>query len=163
MSKLFDKGLHAGIKLTGPVESSATIVARNEKVRCMRWNRTELIKLLEKEKTLRRSFQSVLIWDVVSKLKAQRKIILRKTLRRNDKPEEVVAFEQSESEFQYVSILHNLLAREEDVDIKKYKEDMDQYRLIHHISDDCHRRALEHCGWTEEEYMAGKKMKAKKE
>jgi len=154
-------GLHAGLKLTGPVESSATVATKNDhrgNVRCIRWNRTKLIELLAKEKNLNRSFQSVLGWDVVSKLKAQRTLLARKTFRGGERAEDLVVYRQNQNVSRYNYILHNVLSRQGG-DIREFKEDLDTYRAIHHIPKEQHQKALQECGWTAEEYKQGFKMR----
>jgi hypothetical protein len=156
------QGLHAGLKLTGPVESSAKVAAKKDargRVRCMRFHRTDLINLLEREENLNRSFQSVLGWDIVSKLKAQRSLLARKTLIDGERPQDVIAHRQDQSQYRYAYILHNVLSQQRG-DIHAFKEDLDTYRTIHHISPEQHSKALTECGWTEPEYKLGFKKRA---
>ena len=71
-----EAGLHAGLLLDGSIEASCTIVAKDEqKTKCLRWNRTELVELLKRESGLRRAFKAILSWDIVRKLKGQRQTI----------------------------------------------------------------------------------------
>mmetsp|Transcript_34295 Transcript_34295/g.50422 ORF Transcript_34295/g.50422 Transcript_34295/m.50422 type:complete len:437 (-) Transcript_34295:294-1604(-) len=157
-------GLHAGIELTGPVESSATVLVEKQDpgkgdgkqahVRCIRWDRTELIRLLEKEKNLKRSFQAVLSWDVVSKLKAQ-----RLSLSAASQSLDIVDKGNSQSDSRYRGILRNVLSNPDKFD--DYKEEINVYRLIHHVSDESHLKALKEFGWTLEEFERGHQQQRK--
>jgi len=165
-----EAGLHAGLFLTGTVESCCTIVAHkrnssssssdSEKdggkvaARCLRWNRTELMNLLNQNSGLRRSLKAILSWDIVRKLKGQRQTI-------SDHMVEDAEFwtqkRQEQSANRYAAILQNMLQNPEY--FKKHKNALDHYRTIHHIDDDRHKQALKTCGWTPSEYEAGERMK----
>ena len=41
--------------------------------------------------------------------------------------------------------------------MKQRKQDLEKYRLIHHIDDDQHKRALERNGWSVEDFEKGYK------
>jgi len=95
-------GLHAGLMLKGSIESCCSIVVgppfdptgdnlQNEKkrghnreanrVRCLRWDRTKLVELLEDSSdtdahALKNALKAVLSWDVVHKLKMQRHMLM---------------------------------------------------------------------------------------
>jgi hypothetical protein len=40
--------------------------------------------------------------------------------------------------------------------VERFRKEVLKYRMIHHVSDEQHARALAECGWTVEEYEAGK-------
>ncbi len=139
-----EAGLHAGLFLTGTVESCCTIVAsgeinsnenssnngqksRNRKqTKCLKWDRTELIHLLNQNNGLRRSVKAVLSWDIVRKLKAQRQTIAESKV---DDPEFWTQKRQEQSEDRYAGILQNMLQNPEY--FKKRKDALDHYRMMH--------------------------------
>lgn len=150
-----EAGLHAGLLLKGSVESCCTIVASNscKRVRCLVWNRTELIELLNREGGLKRSLKAALSWDIVRKLKGQRQSL---TDHKVKDPTLWTLKRKEQSEDRYAAILQNIVQHEDD-DFSRRRIELDHYRKIHHIDDNTHRRALEKCGWTVGEYDTGKK------
>jgi len=164
-----EHGLHAGVKLTGSIKSSATIVPRTATVKCMRWNRTQLIPLLESNKRMWGSFQSTMLLDAVKRLKCQRQLVLRRTLRTgSDTPEDTVIYLQMKGEAHYSNILekylHQLMENDGNIaaDVKKATKNLEQYRNIHHINYAYHLQALRQFGWTEAEFKAGQKNESRK-
>jgi CRP-like cAMP-binding protein len=162
-----ESGLHAGLMLAGTIETNCTVVAAphdstatssssttttDSSVILLKWDRTQLMKLLEKEKHLRNSLKASLTWDIVRKLKGQRQMLARHevpdaelwTLKRNEQNED-----------RYAAILRNILTHPEYM--AQRKRELDKYRIIHHIDDEHHRLALLKWGWTEEEYNLGRK------
>lgn len=125
-----EAGLHAGLFLTGTVESCCTIVAsrdgQKKKAKCLKWDRTELINLLHQNNGLRRSLKAVLSWDIVRKLKAQRQTIAESKV---EDPEFWTQKRQEQSEDRYASILQNMLQNPEY--FKKRKDALDHYRMMH--------------------------------
>ena len=139
-----EAGLHAGLFLTGTIESCCTIVAQRnndndndsnnidgqtrqpKKSRCLRWDRTELINLLKQNNGLRRSLKAVLSWDIVRKLKGQRQTIAESKV---DDPEFWTQKRQEQSEDRYAAILQNMLQNPDY--FKKRKNALDHYRMIH--------------------------------
>lgn len=166
---LSEAGLHAGLMLRGTIESCASIVVgkrfcldkgeQNEnagtkqKVRTMRWNRDELIELLEDDKPLRNALKAALSWDIVRKLKLQRHML---TEGRVQDPKAWTKKREDQGISRYAAILQNILRHPEDVE--NMSEVLTKYRMIHHIGDEDHKRALAKAGWTEEEFKAGKKV-----
>jgi len=151
-----ESGMHAGLMLPGSVEASGTVIATRAssttgKIRCIKWERADLVKLLQKCKPLSRSFQSVLSWDVVSKLKSQRLLLAEGAI---NSPGRWTGKRMDQSYFRYLAILHNIIARKRDLHANK--EELQMYRTIHHIDDEHHKQALETCGWTTEEFDTGK-------
>mmetsp|Transcript_7963 Transcript_7963/g.9241 ORF Transcript_7963/g.9241 Transcript_7963/m.9241 type:complete len:207 (+) Transcript_7963:904-1524(+) len=162
-----EAGLHAGLLLKGSLESCCTIVASDsntiskKKVRCLVWNRTELIELLNREGGLRRSLKAALSWDIVRKLKGQRHLLTDKDHKVKD-PALWTLKRKEQSDDRYAAILQNIVQHEND-DFNRRRIELDHYRKIHHIDDKTHRLALEKCGWTVREYDTGVKMKAGRE
>jgi len=66
-----EAALHAGALIKDAVAVSATAVAL-EPTTVLKMHRRELIELLEKNPSLKKSLQNALTWDIVSKLKRQR-------------------------------------------------------------------------------------------
>jgi len=176
-----EAGLHAGLFLSGTIESCCTVVAQRQekidhggnsngdsgksdenvnddkqpqpiKARCLRWDRTELIQLLKQDHGLRRSLKAVLSWDIVRKLKAQRQTIAESKV---EDPRLWSQKRQEQTEDRYAAILQNMVQNPEY--FKKRKSELDHYRRIHHIDDEHHKQALMRCGWTSSEYDAGEK------
>ena len=125
-----EAGLHAGLFLTGTMESCCTIVANRDgqkkKAKCLKWDRTELINLLHQNNGLRRSLKAVLSWDIVRKLKAQRQTIAENKV---EDPEFWTQKRQEQSEDRYAGILQNMLQNPEY--FKKRKDALDHYRMMH--------------------------------
>lgn len=143
-------GFHAGLQITGSLECSATTTAKN-KVRCMQWNRTELLDLCLDDKVLYRSLQFALCWDIVAKLKNQRKSLMYDI----QNPELWTRKRKQQTDARYTSILENILIHHGH--LNEQKEQLKNYRAMHQISDEQHLKALERCGWTPEEYAIGRK------
>ncbi len=155
-----EAGLHAGLLLDGTIESCCTIVANNKykTTRCLRWNRTELVELLQRESGVKRSLKAALSWDIVRKLKGQRESI---TEHKVSDPEMWTRKRKEQSEDRYAAILHNLLTKSsqsrDKEEVQKRERELHHYRTIHHIDDEHHELALKKIGWTLEEYAVGKK------
>lgn len=147
-----ESGLHAGLLLRGKVTSCCSVIANCDEVICLRWNRTELMHLLEVDKSMRRSIKAVMSWDIVSKLKSQRTLlksgVIPDTEQWNDKARE-------QTLDRYKAILKNMLKHPRY--LNKRKEELHKYRDIHHVDDEQHQRALAENGWTMEEFEAGSK------
>jgi CRP-like cAMP-binding protein len=127
-----ESGLHAGLFLSGTLESCCTIVAQRDekqmKARCLKWDRTELISLLKQNSGLRRSLKAVLSWDIVRKLKQQRHTIAEGTGEGAD-PRFCNQKRQEQGEDRYAAILQNMLQHPEY--FRKRKSELDHYRRIH--------------------------------
>jgi len=151
-----EAGIHAGLLLEGKVESCCSLVARstekNEKIRLLRWDRSELADLVRHESSIRRSLKAALSWDIVRKLKLQRQMWLRGYV---EDPELWTKRRSKQSDDRYAAILQNMLTHPEY--LAKLKPGLDRYRIIHHIDDEYHRLALKKCGWTPEEYELGRR------
>eukprot|EP00521_Asterionellopsis_glacialis_P010068 CAMPEP_0195290898 /NCGR_PEP_ID=MMETSP0707-20130614/6577_1 /TAXON_ID=33640 /ORGANISM="Asterionellopsis glacialis, Strain CCMP134" /LENGTH=549 /DNA_ID=CAMNT_0040351081 /DNA_START=228 /DNA_END=1877 /DNA_ORIENTATION=+ len=141
-----ESGLHAGLLLNGKIESCCSMVA-NGTVQTLRWDRTELMELLGREKDLRNSIRAALSFDIVRKLKGQRSMLSEGrisdashwTLKRKE-----------QTDARYDAILHNLLRHRDSM--TQWKDELRNYRVIHHIDDEHHRVALKRFGWTPEEF-----------
>ena len=144
-------GLHAGLLLPGKVESCCSIVA-TKPGRCLMWERNELMDLLRREKQLRRALKVALSWDIMRKLKGQRKLESSGIIQNSD---EWTHRRTQQNQHRYAAILQNMLAHPKYM--KERKEELLKYRLIHHIDDTQHERALELYGWTMEDFERGYK------
>ena len=162
-----EAGLHAGLMLKNSIESCGAIVvgppfdptgknnvasAKKNRVRCLRWNRGELTELLKSNKLNPNALKAVLSWDIVRKLKTQRHMLVEGRVK---DPTVWTKKREEQGASRYASILHNMLQHPEDFD--HLCEKLTNYRLIHHIDDRSHARALKECGWTEEEFRLGRK------
>ena len=108
--------------------------------------------LLRREKQLRRALKAALSWDIIRKLKSQRKLL------QNADIVDAAQWTQARTEqnqHRYAAILQNMLAHPKYM--KQRKEELEKYRLIHHIDDAQHRRALERYGWSVEDFEKGNK------
>jgi len=152
-------GLHAGLLLTGSLESCCTIAAssdlKSKRIRCLVWNRTELIELLKREASLRRSLKAALSWDIVRKLKGQRHSI---TDHKVKDPALWTLKRKEQSDDRYAAIVQNIVNSKIFDDFNKRRDELDHYRKIHHIDDESHRVALGRCGWSEQEYIEGRRI-----
>ena len=144
-----ESGLHAGLLIPGNVESCCTIVADKD-VRLLVWDRTQLVELLERDDNVRRSLQAAISWDVVRKLKFQRTLESRGLIQ---DPEDWTKRRTEQTQHRYVGILKNLLLHPKLLEDRKRQ--LDKYRMIHHIDDEMHAKALQSCGWTVEEFESG--------
>lgn len=99
-------GLHAGLLLRGKIDSCCTIVAHSEEAILLRWNRSELVHLLEIDVPMRHTMKAILSWDIVSKLKSQRMMLYRGLI---DDPEKWTQLRRQQNVDRYASILHNVL------------------------------------------------------
>jgi len=154
-----EAGLHAGLLLPGEIESCCAIIAKpgisddsSKSTRVLRWDRSELMALLKKESGLRRALTAALSWDIVRKLKGQRQSISEHMV---DDTELWTRKRNEQSEDRYASILQNVLKCPDF--FGERREELNKYRIIHHIDDEHHKLALEKCGWTVEEYKSGKR------
>jgi CRP-like cAMP-binding protein len=152
-----EAGIHAGLLLPGKVESCCSIVADAERTRLLCWERDELIHLLQLHSGVRRSLKAVLSWDAIRKLKAQRSLLAERVI---DDPEEWTERRTRQTQHRYAAILHAILSHPGY--LEKGRKELNKYRMIHHIDDENHERALADCGWTLEEFEAGRRQRTKK-
>eukprot|EP00980_Cylindrotheca_fusiformis_P008492 scaffold1804_cov125-Cylindrotheca_fusiformis.AAC.3 len=148
-----ESGLHAGLLLRGVVCSCCSIIANEDDVVILRWDRTELMYLLDIHKNMRRALKAVMSWDIVSKLKSQRSLLASGIVK---DPEEWTRKRREQTLARYRGILRNMLTHPQY--LNKRKEELTKYRDIHHIDDAEHEEALEAMGWTLSEFEAGKKV-----
>ena len=147
-----ESGLHAGIMLRGAVESCAAVVAKRDSrtpVRVVRWDRTELMDLLEKEKSIRSSLKAALSWDIIRKLKGQRLMLANGQV---DDPSLWALKRKEQGSERYAAILANMLNHPNP---HEHIDELAKYRGIHHINDEQHKLALAKSGWTPEEFQVG--------
>jgi len=188
-----ESGLHSGLMLRGSIESCCSIVVapsfdpnaidkqqqqqhqqhgttndtaqstaprKKNRVRCLRWNRDELIDLLETDKGIATALKAALSWDIVRKLKRQRHML---TEGRVKNPTAWTKKREEQGSARYAAILQNTLMQQETEERKDVSEMLTKYRMIHHIEDADHERALARCGWTDEEFREGKKRRVEVE
>ena len=146
-----ESGLHAGLLIPGKVESCCTIVADSDAT-LLFWDRTQLVELLERDDGLRRSLQAAMSWDVVRKLKFQRSLLSRGLV---DDPEAWTQRRTDQTQHRYTAILQNLLLHPQLLEMRK--KQLEKYRMIHHIDDEMHAKAVRTCGWSLEEFEAGRR------
>ena len=179
-----ESGLHAGLLLSGSMEACGSIVvgppfdypsgekkqqqnnhhdnnvqkkesSRRNKVRVLTWDRTELVQLLEADKGLRNSLKAALSWDIVRKLKTQRHMLVEGRVK---DPTSWTKKREDQGISRYAAILQNML-RLPPEEVQAMSQELNKYRLIHHIDDADHERALAKCGWTKEEFRLGRQEK----
>merc|ERR1712174_66977 len=100
-------GLHVGLMLEGPVESCCEIVASSDIVQIVEWDRRDLMKLLRNHRSLFMSLKSVLSWDIISKLKNQRQIVIAHEISDTKKWTQK---RDEQTEARYRAILFNILS-----------------------------------------------------
>ena len=176
-----ESGLHAGLSLTGSMEACGSIVvgppfdpsgenSKNEddenvqkrkknKVRVLSWDRTQLVQLLGVDKGLRNSLKAALSWDIVRKLKSQRHMLVEGRVK---DPKSWTKKREDQGISRYAAILQNLL-RLPPEEVQAMSEEVNKYRMIHHIEDADHEKALAKCGWTKEEFRLGRQEKVDSE
>ena len=149
-----EMGMHAGLGLRGTVTSCCTVkaVASPGGVHLLRWDRTELMHLLELNKSIYRALQACLSWDIVSKLKSQRVLLASGRI---EDPERWTVKRREQSLARYSAILKNMLAHPGYLNERKQK--LAKYRDIHQVGDSDHLAALNNVGWTPSEFESGYK------
>jgi CRP-like cAMP-binding protein len=145
-------GLHAGLLLRGNIDSCCDVISNSDDVTLLRWDRTELMHLLEVNTNIQRALKAVMSWDIVSKLKSQRALLESGII---VDPEEWTRKRREQTMDRYKNILHNMLWHPQY--LNKRKEELTKYRDIHHIDDAQHQMALKEMGWTLAEFAAGRK------
>eukprot|EP00527_Entomoneis_sp_CCMP2396_P000192 CAMPEP_0198155698 /NCGR_PEP_ID=MMETSP1443-20131203/69266_1 /TAXON_ID=186043 /ORGANISM="Entomoneis sp., Strain CCMP2396" /LENGTH=322 /DNA_ID=CAMNT_0043822455 /DNA_START=685 /DNA_END=1653 /DNA_ORIENTATION=+ len=154
-----ESGLHAGIMLPGTVNSCCTVKARSVKAHVLAWDRTELLHLLESNANVSRSLQNAMSWDIVRKLKTQRLLLSSNEVK---DPEHWAIRQSEQTQHRYTAILQNFLEHHRDHHHRSHRskggtfadgrDQLHNYRLVHHIDDEHHVMALKECGWTVEEF-----------
>mmetsp|Transcript_23425 Transcript_23425/g.33460 ORF Transcript_23425/g.33460 Transcript_23425/m.33460 type:complete len:530 (+) Transcript_23425:267-1856(+) len=179
-----ESGLHSGLLLSGSMEACGSIVVgppfdpntsagekqnntdetdtvqtkqirRRNKVRVLTWDRSDLVQLLETDKGLYNSLKACLSWDIVRKLKTQRHMLVEGRVK---DPKSWTKKREDQGISRYAAILQNML-RHPPEEVQAMSEELNKYRLIHHIDDSDHERALAKCGWTKEEFRLGRQEK----
>ena len=150
-------GIHVGLLIPGKIESCCSIVADGDDeggdgvTRVLIWDRTELVQLMELHEGVRRSLKAILSWDIVRKLKGQRALLKENII---TDPEEWTSLRNQQTAHRYAAILHAVV--HQPALLERFRKEVMKYRMIHHVSDEQHARALAECGWTVEEYDEGK-------
>jgi len=147
-----EMGLHAGLGLRGTVTSCCSVKAASKYVQLVRWDRTELMHLLDLHKSIDRSLKAVMSWDIVSKLKSQRVLLASGTI---DDPERWTVKRREQSLSRYTAILRNMLVHPDYLNERKDK--LTKYREIHQVCESDHVEALESIGWSLSEFETGLK------
>lgn len=147
-----EMGLHAGLGLRGSVTSCCSVKAQKDVCVLIRWDRTELMHLLDLHKSMYRSLRAFVSWDIVSKLKSQRVLLASGKI---DDPERWTKKRREQSLARYSAILRNMLAHPKYLNQRKDK--LARYREIHQVGESDHEAALRSIGWTVEEFEAGYK------
>ena len=145
-----EAGLHSGLMLPGAVTSCCDVVARTN-ARVLKWDRDELLHLMERDASVQQSLQNAMSWDIVRKLKTQRNLISTKVIQ---DPEQWTERRNEQSQDRYAAILRNLLQHPRLLN-KKGRVLLHNYRVIHRIDDEHHNMALKECGWTPEQFEDG--------
>jgi CRP-like cAMP-binding protein len=146
-----EMGLHAGLGLRGTVTSCCSVkAASDEGVELVRWDRTELMHLLELHKSIDRTLKAVMSWDIVSKLKSQRVLLASGHI---DDAEHWTIKRREQSSARYMAILRNMLVHPDYLNARKGQ--LTKYREIHQVSYRDHVTALHDIGWTVDEFEAG--------
>jgi len=146
-----EMGLHAGLGLRGSVKSCCSVIAEsNDGVELVRWDRTELMRLLEFHKSIEQALKAVMSWDIVSKLKSQRVLLASGHI---DDPERWTLKRREQSLARYKAILCNMLKHPNYLNARK--DELAKYREIHQVSYSDHVSALHDIGWTVEEFDSG--------
>mmetsp|Transcript_7071 Transcript_7071/g.14439 ORF Transcript_7071/g.14439 Transcript_7071/m.14439 type:complete len:472 (-) Transcript_7071:393-1808(-) len=147
-----EMGLHAGLGLRGTVTSCCSVSAASGGVKLVRWDRTELMHLLELHASIDRALKAVMSWDIVSKLKSQRVLLASGKI---DDPERWTRKRREQSLARYGAILQNMLAHPQYLNERKHR--LTHYREIHQVGEADHVSSLERNGWTLQEFEAGYK------
>jgi CRP-like cAMP-binding protein len=147
-----ESGLHAGLGLRGSVSSCCTVSASTDDVELLRWDRTELMRMLELHKPIERALRAVMSFDIISKLKSQRELLASGKI---TDPELWTEKRREQTRSRYKAILRNMLSHPDY--LNKRKDRLAKYREIHHIQMSEHLLALEEIGWTSQEFEAGVK------
>eukprot|EP00519_Triparma_laevis_P007122 CAMPEP_0182499032 /NCGR_PEP_ID=MMETSP1321-20130603/7033_1 /TAXON_ID=91990 /ORGANISM="Bolidomonas sp., Strain RCC1657" /LENGTH=289 /DNA_ID=CAMNT_0024703155 /DNA_START=624 /DNA_END=1493 /DNA_ORIENTATION=+ len=146
-----EAGLHAGASVKGAVKTSGTVRAI-QPTTIIKWNRSELSSLLDVEDSLRKSLQSRLSWDIVSKLKLQRQALENGGIKA-EKARKWTQKRNVQTEQRFEALLAAFLV---DGKIEeKDKEVIEKYRSIHVIDDEVLFRTLAKLGWGEPEWEKG--------
>lgn len=132
---------------------------KNNICRVIEWDRTELVQLLQRNESIRRCFKVVLTWDIVRKLKGQRKLITQGII---DDTELWTKLRQEQTQHRYDAILQSMIhVRQSQHNNNYYNQELKQYRIIHDIDQQHHIDALQKIGWTVDEFenTVGKRFK----
>jgi len=142
--------LLSGLGLRGTVTSCCSVKATSEEVELVRWDRTELMHLLELHKSIERSLKAVMSWDIVSKLKSQRVLL---TSGHIDDAEHWTKKRREQNLARYATILRNMTTHPDYLNVRK--DQLTKYREIHQVTDNDHVTALKNIGWTVDEFESG--------
>ena len=120
----------------------------------MKFERGDLVKLLGERDGLSKSLQSVLMGDVVNKLKSQRRLI-KKGVIKND-PISVSkwhAARTQQSKDRFRNVIEALL-KGKSVG-KEERKRLENYKRVHAVAEEDHWNAVKLAGWTVDEYERG--------
>ena len=149
--------LHAGALIRCPVRTSASVVASssssspsNANVVLYSFERGDLIDVLEANHAMRNALQASLCWDIVQKLKRQRK---EKAGEGADKLA-VAAKSNKQTLERYKAVVGAMLG-ESLVVSKEDRKIIDKYRAIHVIDDSEFETIIVALGWSLKEFNDG--------
>lgn len=148
-----EAGLHSGLMLPGAVTSCCDVVA-SRKSRVLRWDRDELLHLMERDHDVHHALQNAMSWDIVRKLKTQRQLAAAAKSKGElgvDNFEEWTQRRNEQSQARYTAIVRNML-QHPSLLTKKGRVLLHNYRVIHRIDDEHHTQALKELGWTAEQF-----------
>jgi len=146
-----EMGLHAGLGLRGKLTSCCSVKAESEQgVELVRWDRTELMHLLELHQSIERTLKAVMSWDIVSKLKSQRVLLASGYI---DDADHWTRKRREQGSARYMAILRNMCTHPDYLNARK--DQLTKYREIHQVSYTDHVNALHDIGWTVEEFESG--------
>ena len=146
-----EMGLHAGLGLRGKLTSCCSVKAESEQgVELVRWDRTELMHLLELHQSIERTLKAVMSWDIVSKLKSQRVLLASGYI---DDADHWTRKRREQGSARYMAILRNMCTHPDYLNARK--DQLTKYREIHQVSYTDHVTALQDIGWTVEEFESG--------
>jgi hypothetical protein len=172
-----DNVINTNIIISDSNENDGPTTKQIHRVRCLRWNRTELVDLLLESSNnntssssssssglygsgglLGNALRAALSWDIVRKLKSQRHML---TEGRVKDPTSWSRKREEQGIARYASILQNILRHhssdEKEDEFRIMRDVLTKYRGIHRIDDESHEKALAKCGWTVEEFRLGKR------
>ena len=153
--------IHAGALIRAPVRTSAAVRALPCGGVVLAFDRVRLVDLLEDNASVRSSLQASLCWDIVQKLKRQRKAAALEEggegLRRRTTAEQTLGRLKNEQTLgRYAAVVGAIVGERQTVS-KEERKVIDKYRAIHVVDDERHKNVLGKHGWTIEEFELGRK------
>lgn len=141
-----DMGLSSGITLTVPVRGVANVMT-NQQTTCLVWGRKQLASLLDSNPKLAHSFQAAVGADVLRKMRDTDAVEDEETGKSQR------AVQQEMWRARYESILASVLSAGEVTSLQR--QQLHQFRDIHHVTEAEHTDFLMSSGWSTREYEEG--------